>query len=254
MMRSLLFANWKMNLPEESFQEFVAAMRDLPPAIEVAIAPPFPFLSEVREAIGSADIALGAQNCAEKGSGAFTGEVAPSMIRRAGGRYVIIGHSERRTLFGETDEVIGRKIRQAVNDGLAPVWCVGEDEKTREAGVAEVLLETQLRGGAAAAGELPAELVIAYEPVWAIGTGKTATPEIAADAHRIIRRTMSQLRPGLTLRILYGGSVTPENAASLSAQEEINGFLVGGASLTSRKFKPIGAALAAAAGSTKKVD
>jgi triosephosphate isomerase len=239
-----------MNLPEEGIAPFIEATAAASlQGIEIAIAPPFVTIAELSNAVNDAKAAIvvGAQNCSDRKSGAFTGEVSGSMLVRAGVRYVILGHSERRTIFGESDELVGRKVRQALVDGLAPVWCVGEEAAAREAGETEQVLERQLRGGAAAAGELPADLVIAYEPVWAIGTGKTATPEMAADAHRFIRAMMEQIRPGISLRILYGGSVTPENAEALSAETEIDGFLIGGASLFSGKFTAIGRALAVAA-------
>jgi triosephosphate isomerase len=243
-----LCANWKMNLPAESIRSFVTAL-GASSTVEVAIAPPFPFIHELREAIaaeGSAAL-IAAQNCSEQPSGAFTGEVSAAMLKSAGAAFVIVGHSERRALFGEDGALVGRKVARVLAEGLKPIFCVGEDQETRDRGETEALLDSQI---VAAFGELaapPAELIVAYEPVWAIGTGRVATPEIAAGAHRVIRGVIQRIAPKCQVRILYGGSVTPDNAAALAAEEEIEGFLVGGASLDPGRFRGILDALEATA-------
>lgn len=241
-MKKLLFANWKMNLPAEGITPFVAAMATgSETTVEVAIAPPFPFIRELGDAIerSALSVRVGAQNCSDKPSGAFTGEVSAAMLRSLGVHYVVLGHSERRQFFGDTSAGVGQKVRRAIDDGLAPVLCVGENQETRDAGQTIELLRQQLTEAAGEIDHFPETLTIAYEPVWAIGTGRTATPEMAADAHAEIREIVRQLARSCEVRILYGGSVTPENAAALAAQEGIDGFLVGGASLTSEKFAAI---------------
>jgi triosephosphate isomerase len=236
-----------MNLPAESFRSFVEAV-GAAEGVDVAIAPPYPFLHDLKEAIASEakETLLAAQNCSEHASGAFTGEVSTTMLRRLGVSHVILGHSERRALFGEDPSLVGRKLARALSDGLQPIFCVGEDQETRDRGETDGLLDSQIT---AAFGQLdgpPAELIVAYEPVWAIGTGRNATPEIASEAHRTVRASIARIAPRCRVRVLYGGSVTPDNAASLAEQEEIDGFLVGGASLDALRFRGILEALAAA--------
>lgn len=210
---------------------------------DIMIAPAFPALAAVAGALKSTSIALGAQDLFWEDEGAYTGQVAPRMLVAGGCRYVIIGHSERRQYFAETDETVCRKLQAAVRAGLAPVMCVGEAEKEREAGQTFPVLDKQLKNGLKSliADEL-ASLVIAYEPVWAIGTGKTATTEQAQEAHRHIRAQVAGLL-GATLagamRILYGGSVKPENISELMAMADIDGALVGGASLKPDVFSKI---------------
>jgi triosephosphate isomerase len=210
---------------------------------DIMIAPAFPALEAVAGALKSTSIALGAQDLFWEDEGAYTGQVAPRMLVAGGCRYVIIGHSERRQYFAETDETVCRKLQAAVRAGLAPVVCVGETEKEREAGQTFPVLDKQLKNGLKSliADEL-ASLVIAYEPVWAIGTGKTATTEQAQEAHRYIRAQVAGLL-GATLagamRILYGGSVKPENISELMAMADIDGALVGGASLKPDVFSKI---------------
>jgi triosephosphate isomerase len=210
---------------------------------DIMIAPAFPALEAVAGALKSTSIALGAQDLFWVDEGAYTGQVAPRMLVAGGCRYVIIGHSERRQYFAETDETVCRKLQAAVRAGLAPVMCVGETEKEREAGQTFPVLDKQLKNGLKSliADEL-ASLVIAYEPVWAIGTGKTATTEQAQEAHRHIRAQVAGLL-GATLagamRILYGGSVKPENISELMAMADIDGALVGGASLKPDVFSKI---------------
>ena len=212
--------------------------------VEVVILPPFTAIAKVNEALGnSQNIKVGAQNMHWERSGAFTGEISSTMLRDLFCRYVVLGHSERRTLFGETDEIINRKVRAAHEATLRPILCVGETLDQRERGNVEKILALQLRGSLANLGtkELQ-ETVIAYEPVWAIGTGRTATAAQAQEAHAFIRHTLSKIADDATadkIRIQYGGSVKPDNAHELMEQPDIDGALVGGASLDARSFAGI---------------
>ena len=238
--------NWKMyKTPAQTsafFEEFsplVAQSRHC----EIVVCPPFTNLAAAAEAACGTRIAIGAQNIGWAQEGAFTGEISGAMIRAAGASYVIVGHSERRQYFCETDETVLRRTQAALDSGLAPIVCVGERLEEREAQrTEEVLIRQFQRGIASLAPEHFARIVIAYEPVWAIGTGRTATPEIAADAHRTIR-AQALARYGKdaadAVRILYGGSVKPDNVRSLMAQPEIDGVLVGGASLQPASFASI---------------
>jgi len=212
--------------------------------VEVVIVPPFTAIAKVMEAIGSAqNIKVGAQNMHWERSGAFTGEISAALLRDLFVHYVVLGHSERRRLFGETDEIVNRKVLAAHEASLRPIVCVGETLKQRDRGNVDKILSIQLRGSLAGLG--PKELqetVIAYEPVWAIGTGRNATPEQAQEAHAFIRRTLRDMADDTTaerLRIQYGGSVKPENARELMSQPDIDGALVGGASLDPRSFAQI---------------
>ena len=246
MRKPVMAGNWKMyKTPAETvafFQKF-RPLAGNPSHCEVVICPPFTSLfAAVDSARGSA-ICIGAQNIGWAREGAFTGEVSGPMIQAAGATHVIIGHSERRQYFGETDETVLKRTQSAIEFGLAPIVCVGERLDEREAGRTESVLAAQFQKGIA---PLTAQqfdrIVIAYEPVWAIGTGKTATPEIAADAHRVIRaqsRAKFGKPAGDAIRILYGGSVKPDNVKSLMAQPEIDGVLVGGASLDPASFASI---------------
>lgn len=240
-----LVANWKLNLPPEGIDEFVSALGPAPTVVELGIAPPYPFLQRVHDLArrGAAPIRVGAQNCAVESSGAFTGEVSVDMIRAVGADFVIVGHSERRMIFGEAADVVGRKARLAAEAGLQPLVCIGEQLESRRQGKTSEVLGEQLRGFAEGYGSLPEKLLLAYEPVWAIGTGNVATPEIAGETHALVR-TLLEGMGGREVSILYGGSVSPDNAASLSAVPGIDGFLVGGASLSSSRFLDIAAALA----------
>ena len=210
---------------------------------EVIVAPPFTALSAAVEATRGTAVSIAAQNMHWEAEGAFTGEVSPAMLIEAGCRAVIIAHSERRQLFGETDERANKKVKAALAAGLTPILCVGETLAERESGQTEAVLERQFRGGVAAlTGPEFSRIILAYEPVWAIGTGRTATPEMAAEAHRFLRQQAeSKLSAALAagLRILYGGSVKPDNIKGLMAQAEIDGALVGGASLTPEAFASI---------------
>jgi triosephosphate isomerase len=207
---------------------------------EIILAPPFTALRTVGSAIKGTNMALSAQNLFWEDKGAYTGEISAEMLLDLGCRYVIIGHSERRWYFGETDDTVNKKTHHALKKGLLPIVCVGEALSEREAGKANEVIERQLIGafkGMTAAEML--KIIIAYEPVWAIGTGKTATPEQAEDVHEFIRRKIGTMYSGDIadpLRIQYGGSVTPENVSSLMAMPDIDGALVGGASLKPETF------------------
>lgn len=212
--------------------------------VDVVIIPPFTAIAKVTEALGkSQNIKVGAQNMHWERSGAFTGEISAAMLRDLFVRYVVLGHSERRTLFCETDEVVNRKVRAAHEATLRPIVCVGETLEQRDADQVEEVLSTQLRGSLAdlSAKEL-LETVVAYEPVWAIGTGRNATPDQAQQAHAFIRQTLGEMSDQSTadkMRIQYGGSVKPSNAQTLMSQPDIDGALVGGASLEVRSFAEI---------------
>lgn len=247
MRKPIIAANWKMNMTlsetESFWQIFNLEVGDTPHA-EIVIAPPFTALSTLEKLIsGTQKVKLGAQNLYFEASGAFTGEISASMLRELFVRYVIIGHSERRQLFGETDAIIHKKLATALKSELRPILCVGETLEERDAGKENEVLETQLRGALTGFGTTDLDdLVIAYEPVWAIGTGRTATPEQAQSAHATVRRVLSELTsPDLAqrVRIQYGGSVKPGNATELLSQPDIDGALVGGASLDPRGFAEI---------------
>jgi triosephosphate isomerase len=207
------------------------------------LAPPYPYLIPVAQAIAGSGVALGAQNAYFEPPGAFTGEVAVDMLKDVGCRCVILGHSERRHVLAETDELINRKIKAVLAAGLQPVFCVGELLDERNAGRTDDVLDRQLAGSlAGVAAEAAERLVIAYEPVWAIGTGVNATPEQAESAHSHLRKRLAErYNSGLAgrLRILYGGSVKPDNAESLLGQTNVDGALIGGASLKAETFLPI---------------
>ena len=211
---------------------------------EVVIIPPFTALAKVSEVLGRGQQAkLGAQNLHFEKSGAFTGEISAQMLRELYVRYVVVGHSERRTLFGETDETVNRKVRAAIDASLRPIVCIGETLEQRDAGEVEAVLRRQIEGGlhGLSAREL-GDSVLAYEPVWAIGTGRTASPQQAQEAHAFIRKTLSELWDAPTaekVRIQYGGSVKAQNAAELLHEHDIDGALVGGASLDPRGFAEI---------------
>jgi triosephosphate isomerase len=238
--------NWKMyKTPAETIAFFVKfrPLAGQAEHCEVVICPPFTNLAAAVEAAQGTRIQIGAQNIGWAREGAFTGEISGPMIVAAGATYAIVGHSERRQYFAETDETVLKRTQAALEFGLTPIVCVGERLEERESGHTEAVLARQFQNGIAGLSEQQfARIVIAYEPVWAIGTGKTATPEIAADAHRAIRgqvRAKFGKEAGEAIRILYGGSVKPDNARSLMAQPEIDGVLVGGASLDAVSFASI---------------
>ncbi|MAG31053.1 MAG: triose-phosphate isomerase [Deltaproteobacteria bacterium] len=246
----LAVANWKMNLTPSEAAKFAAEFRTrmtalagaLGRSVEVAIAPAYPALDRLGRALAGSNIGLAAQNLHADEGGAFTGEVSRAMLEDLGCRYVLIGHSERRHLFDESDATIAAKAEQLVGSPIRPILCVGETLDERERDATLEVVGRQLGAVLDATGDgLAAHLVVAYEPVWAIGTGRTATPEIAQEIHAEIRRTLiARLGTrGHTTRILYGGSVKPSNTASLLAQPDIDGALVGGASLEPESFSTI---------------
>ncbi|PYI59835.1 MAG: triose-phosphate isomerase [Verrucomicrobia bacterium] len=247
MRKKIVAANWKMNMTQGESERFVETfLRDCGEIIdvEVVIVPPFTAIAKVMEALGRAhNIKVGAQNMYWEKSGAFTGEISAALLRDLFVHYVVLGHSERRTLFGETDEMVNRKVRAAHEATLRPIVCIGETLEQRDKGNVEKILSIQLRGSLADL--TPKELqetVIAYEPVWAIGTGRNATPQQAQEAHAFIRHTLREMADDATaerVRIQYGGSVKPENARELMSQPDIDGALVGGASLDPRSFAEI---------------
>jgi triosephosphate isomerase len=248
----LLVANWKMHKTRAEALAFIEEFRrlwpDRPPC-EVAIAPPFTALEAAGGALRGMPIALAAQNVHGEDEGAFTGEIAARFLADLGCRYVIVGHSERRSQWGETDEQIARKLQAVLGHGMTPIWCLGESLREREAGRVLEVVGRQLAVGLGAVapnlapvrrdregGALP--LVIAYEPVWAIGTGRIAGPDQVQEVHAAVRQWLRD-RLGDTadrVRLLYGGSVTPENVAAMTAQPDVNGALVGGASLDAKQF------------------
>jgi triosephosphate isomerase len=242
----LIAGNWKMHktLAEARAlaQEIRQGLRPLP-AVDVAVAPPYTALAAVGAEIANSPIKLAAQDVFWEKQGAYTGAISPAMLADVGCHFVIIGHSERRQYFGETDEAVNRKVKAVLEAGLFPIVCVGETLEQREQGRTFQVVETQVRQGLAGLAPGQGErLVIAYEPVWAIGTGKTATPDQAQEVHLLIRGLLPEVAGTAAIRILYGGSVTPDNAASLMAQPDINGALVGGASLKAASFLGIIAA------------
>ena len=247
MRKKIIAANWKMNMTVAETQNFLEAFRlevEEVTTVEIVIAPPFTALPKLSELLGgSQKIRLGAQNFYFERSGAYTGEISATMLRELFVKYVIIGHSERRAIFGETDSLINKKVLAAHANELKPILCVGETLEERETGTEKQVLETQLRGGLAGVSpERLLETVIAYEPVWAIGTGKTATSAQAQDAHAHVRSVLEGLSDNATaskVRIQYGGSVKPANAKELLGQPDIDGALVGGASLEVRSFSEI---------------
>ncbi len=237
----LVAGNWKMHTGRDealALADAAAGLASEVSAVEVAVFPPYPWLEAVAARLAGSEAKLGAQNLHEADAGAFTGEVAGPMLKEVGCRYVIVGHSERRHVMGETDEQTGAKVAQAQACGLRPILCVGETLDERDAGRESDVVARQLRAGLARA-DLGAGLVIAYEPVWAIGTGRTASPEQAQAMHRVIRERISDIAGSESVRILYGGSVKPGNAADLFAQPDIDGGLIGGASLVATDFAAI---------------
>jgi triosephosphate isomerase (TIM) len=244
--RLIIAGNWKMN---KTVAEALTLVQDLKielaniMAVDIVICPPFTALSEMAKAVRGSNIRLGAQNMSEHGPGAYTGEISAGMLKEFGVRYVILGHSERRQYQKESDELISKKARAAHAASLQPIICVGETLAEREAGQTERILETQVRGSLAGLNNSQmVETIIAYEPVWAIGTGKTATTEQAQEAHAFIRGLLVKLFDETTarrVRIQYGGSVRPSNARELMSQPDVDGALVGGASLDARSFADI---------------
>ncbi len=248
MRRILVAGNWKLNGSLEANRELVSGIvAGAPEGVDLLVCPPFPYLGPVIKALGDSPVALGAQNVSEHAKGAYTGEVAAAMLGEFGCKYVIIGHSERRSIFGETSEQVADKFVAVQEAGLIPILCVGETLEDREAGTTESVVAEQLnavldRAGVAAF----ANAVVAYEPVWAIGTGMTATPEQAQDVHAFIRGLVAEKDASVAeaLRILYGGSCKGSNAAGLFEKADIDGGLIGGASLKAEDFLAIADAAA----------
>ena len=239
----LVVGNWKMHGGSAEAKELAQAVRDglkRPRGVEVAICPPFTALATVAAVLAGSPVALGAQNCHWEPRGAFTGEVSAEMLAEIGCRLVIVGHSERRQLFREADEEINRKVAAVLRAGLQPLLCVGETAEERRQGLTFTVVEGQLRAGwAGLSAQDLGRCLLAYEPVWAIGTGVNATPSQAAEVHGYLRGLVSELASkevAQSMRILYGGSVKPDNAAALAQDPEIDGALVGGASLQAPGF------------------
>jgi triosephosphate isomerase len=246
MRKKFVAGNWKMFTTAASARALAAAVvQNVGSAntVTVAVCPPFPYLAAVADVLRGSDVGLGGQNLYPEKEGAFTGEVSPTMLVDVGCQYVIIGHSERRHKLGETDALINRKVKAALAAGLTAILCVGETLAEREANHTEAVLDTQLTAGLAGitANDL-GRMVIAYEPVWAIGTGRNATPAQAQAAHAFVRQRIGQLcgdGAAQALLIQYGGSVKPDNAVSLLSQPDVDGALVGGASLNADQFLAI---------------
>ncbi len=246
MRKKLIAANWKMYKTPDQTRDF---FRDFLPLVhghdrdEVVICPTYLALDAAVHAAQGSDVAIGAQDLYWQKEGAFTGEICGSMLAAVGATHVIIGHSERRQYFGETDDTVNLKLKAAIEAGLIPIVCVGEVLEERDAGLTDDVLRRQcLRAFHKVSAKKAVSLVVAYEPAWAIGTGRNATPQLAADAHTIIRAEAAESfgqEFADKLRILYGGSVKPENARALMSEEEIDGALVGGASLDSQSFAAI---------------
>lgn len=244
--KPIIAANWKMHMTPQETEEFLREFTRLLPEkspVQVVIAPPFVSLERASTVLKNGKekgIELAAQNMSQHPAGAFTGEISARMIKECGCAHVILGHSERRALHGETDAIINAKLHAALEARLHPILCVGETLEERDGGQIETVLAAQLRGGLAEVGAHKAlECVIAYEPVWAIGTGRTASPAQAQEAHAFIRRTLAEMHDEETaqkIRIQYGGSVKPGNMAELISQADVDGALVGGASLEPGSF------------------
>ncbi len=248
----LVAGNWKMHKTRSEAAAFCAGLLPLIDdldEVDLAICPPFTALDIVAERLGDGGIGVWGQNVHDAPEGAFTGEISCGMLIDAGATGVLLGHSERRALFGETDEALARKLTAALASGLEPVLCIGESEAERDGGGAESRLRTQLEGGLAGqSASQVLQVTIAYEPVWAIGTGRTATPETAQTTHEFIRGVLAEHygeECAATVRILYGGSVKPDNAAELLAQPDVDGALVGGACLEPGSFAAIARAASA---------
>jgi triosephosphate isomerase len=245
MRKFLVAGNWKMNGDGAANSQLIdGIISGLPDAdnVEVLVCPPYPYLAAVKAAIGSSKLLLGSQNVSEHTSGAFTGEVAPAMLSELGCQYAIVGHSERRSLYGETSEQVAGKYAAALAAGLTPVLCLGETLEEREAGRTEAVISAQLNAVLERNGvDSVAKAVIAYEPVWAIGTGMTATPQQAQDVHRHIRDELAAQNNDVAagVQILYGGSMKGDNAAGLLGMPDIDGGLIGGASLKAADFLAI---------------
>lgn len=229
-------ANWKMNFNSQQGKEFISSLnsKDLNNGqSQIILCPSFTSIFSIVDASKNSTIRIGAQNMHFENSGAFTGEVSANMLNELGVNFVILGHSERRHIFGESDKMIQSKMIQSIENGLIPILCIGEKLSDRESGNTKKVLQSQLEFGLE---NVSGEYIIAYEPVWAIGTGKSATSEMVAETHGVIRNILADLSIDDNVSLLYGGSVSPENASQLSAVQYVDGFLIGGASLDVEKF------------------
>lgn len=245
MRAKIVAGNWKMNKTASQAAELINAIKaelEGVTGVEVVVCPPATDLKDAAAALGDSDIGLGAQNVHWAESGAFTGEVSTAMLKDLGVKYAIIGHSERRQYFGETDESVNKRAKAALAAGLTPIVCVGETLEERDSGRMESVVVNQIKEGLADLEEDLVKVVVAYEPVWAIGTGRTATPAQAQEAHALIRRTLAEISSGDVankIRLQYGGSMKPGNAAELMSQPDIDGGLIGGAALLAESFAAI---------------
>lgn len=242
MRKKVIAGNWKMNNNIPASVKLIKELKSNLPDTDVLVivCPPFTSLESSKNELAGSSIKLGAQNMYFEENGAFTGEISPEMLLNAGCEYVILGHSERRTIFQESNELINKKMKKALSSGLKPIFCIGETLKEREDGITEKIVELQVREGLDGIPESDLKnIIIAYEPVWAIGTGKVATPQQAEDVHAFIRNLIKSMysdEAAETLVIQYGGSVKPDNASELLSQKDIDGALVGGACLKADSF------------------
>jgi triosephosphate isomerase len=255
----LVVGNWKMHCGLAEARALAQAVRDglkRPRGVEVVVCPPFTALAAVADVLAGSPVGLGAQNCHWEPRGAFTGEVSPSMLAELGCRLVLLGHSERRHLFHEADDEINRKVAAALRHGLEPLLCLGETAEERRQGLTFTVVEGQLRAGWAGLSlEDMGRCSLAYEPVWAIGTGVNATPAQAAEVHGYLRGLVSQMGSkelAQTVRILYGGSVKADNVAAITEEPDVDGVLVGGASLQAQGFIAVAKKSAATSGASKE--
>ena len=239
--RHLVVGNWKMHGHHATNEALLEALRTAGPLpCDVAVCPPLPYLAQAAERLARSAISWGSQDCSAHEQGAYTGEVSAAMLADFDCRYAIVGHSERRTLHHESDQLVADKAQAALAKGITPIVCVGETLAQREAGETEAVVKRQLSAVIHALGHCVGEMVVAYEPVWAIGTGRTATPEQAQAVHALLRAQLHAATPRAgQMKLLYGGSVKPDNAASLFAQPDIDGGLIGGASLKAADFLAI---------------
>ncbi|HNU11854.1 MAG TPA: triose-phosphate isomerase [Rubrivivax sp.] len=239
--RKLVVGNWKMHGSRAGNAELLRGiLAEQPFAAELAVCAPYPYLADVATTVAGSALGYGAQDCSAHEQGAYTGEVSAAMLADLGCRFVIVGHSERRALHRESDQLVAEKAKAALAHGLVPIVCVGETLMQREHAQTEIVVQRQLAAVLTLLGDRAGEIVVAYEPVWAIGTGRTATPEQAQAVHAVLRAQLeAATRRGARMRILYGGSVKPDNAATLFAQPDIDGGLIGGAALKAADFVAI---------------
>ncbi len=241
MRKKLIVGNWKMHGSHQANAELLAGIASAAPFLcDAAVCVPFPYLSETAVALAATNIRWGAQDCSKHEHGAYTGEVSAAMLREFGCSYAIVGHSERRAYHAESDQLVADKAKQALAHGITPIVCVGETLAEREAGHTDAVVKRQLSAVIHTLAHCVGEMVVAYEPVWAIGTGKTATPEQAQEVHALLRAQLHAATPRAdAMRVLYGGSVKPDNARVLFTQPDIDGGLIGGASLKAADFVAI---------------